>query len=222
MSTTTNHFYGKVLFMRPPVPVTCNKAGANYKSEVAHTTYYPRRAFAEWLHICDAIVDSGGDAIFAFEDQEDAPFLDHEYLRVDEDGNIYAQDSADCLENMSHILTGRVFTANGPWVICCDGNMQVLLPNMLAHRKPELPYYTEILQSLADQAKVSISMEPNPHRWEGLADVTPVGPTIVFTYTQSGHYDEGISTKLPDLAARVSRTPPTLPIFPQTTEFLSN
>ncbi len=41
--------------MRPPVPATVNKAGANYKSEVAHLSYSPRRAYDEWLGICEGI-----------------------------------------------------------------------------------------------------------------------------------------------------------------------
>ena len=47
--------YGDLLVVRPPVPATVNKAGANYKSEVAHLTYSPRRAYDEWLSILDAI-----------------------------------------------------------------------------------------------------------------------------------------------------------------------
>ena len=59
--------YGNLLVVRPPVPATVNKAGANYKSEVAHLEYSPRRAYDEWLSILDAIVACGGDAIVAFE-----------------------------------------------------------------------------------------------------------------------------------------------------------
>ena len=51
--------YGDLLIVRPPVPATCNKAGANYKSEVAHLTYSPRRAYDEWLSILDGIVACG-------------------------------------------------------------------------------------------------------------------------------------------------------------------
>ncbi|HEY1546220.1 MAG TPA: hypothetical protein VGG28_00300, partial [Kofleriaceae bacterium] len=66
--------YGDLLVVRPPVPATCNKAGANYKSEVKHLEYSPRRAYDEWLSILDAIVASGGDAIYQFE-AVDEPFL---------------------------------------------------------------------------------------------------------------------------------------------------
>ncbi|MGE0398326.1 MAG: hypothetical protein AB7T06_16600, partial [Kofleriaceae bacterium] len=68
--------YGELLVVRAPVPATLNKAGANYKSEVMHLEYSPRRAFDEWLSICDAIVACGGDALYQFEELDD-PFLDH-------------------------------------------------------------------------------------------------------------------------------------------------
>ena len=77
--------YGDLLIVRPPVPATCNKAGANYKSEVAHLEYSPRRAYDEWLSILDAIVACGGDAIYELE-AVDEPFLDHPALEVDGDG----------------------------------------------------------------------------------------------------------------------------------------
>src|SRR5688572_23912223 len=79
--------YGSLLVVRPPVPVTVNKAGANYKSEVPHLVYSPRRAYDEWLGICEAILQAGGDAIFDFE-PEDEPFLDQGNLAIAPDGTI--------------------------------------------------------------------------------------------------------------------------------------
>ena len=79
--------YGDLLIVRPPVPATVNKAGANYKSEVTHLEYSPRRAYDEWLSILDAIVACGGDAIYELE-AVDEPFLDHPALEVDGDGTI--------------------------------------------------------------------------------------------------------------------------------------
>jgi len=63
--------YGDLLIVRPPVPATTNKAGANYKSEVTHLDYSPRRAYDEWLQILDAIVACGGDALYQFEAADD-------------------------------------------------------------------------------------------------------------------------------------------------------
>ena len=75
--------YGTLLVVRPPVPATCNKAGANYKSEVTHLEYSPRRAYDEWLSILDAIARCGGDAIYQFEAADD-PYLDHDIgVRLD-------------------------------------------------------------------------------------------------------------------------------------------
>ena len=59
--------YGTLLIVRPPVPATTNKAGANYKSEVAHLDYSPRRAYDEWLSILDGILACGGDALYQLE-----------------------------------------------------------------------------------------------------------------------------------------------------------
>src|SRR5262252_3603166 len=118
--------YGDLLIVRPPVPATVNKAGANYKSEVTHLEYSPRRAYDEWLSILDAIVRSGGDAIYQLEPADD-PFLDHAAREV--------------LGQMSDVLTGRVFAANGPWVTARDKQLRAVMPNMLEHRKAEEAYY---------------------------------------------------------------------------------
>ena len=107
--------YGDLLIVRPPVPATVNKAGANYKSEVTHLEYSPRRAYDEWLSILDAIVACGGDALYQFEAADD-PFLDHDALEVDGDGAIRPAGSREVLGRLDDVMTGRVFAANGPWV----------------------------------------------------------------------------------------------------------
>src|SRR5690606_19491403 len=138
--------YGELLIVRPPVPVTFNKAGANYKSEVAHLEYSPRRAYDEWVSICEAITTAGGDAIFAFE-EVDEPFLDHEELRVTAGGDVCA--GSRVLGRVDAIETGRVFTANGPWVSAVGGRLRAVMPNMLAHRRSEAPYYRQLLAAIA-------------------------------------------------------------------------
>ena len=116
--------YGELLVTRPPVPVTCNKAGANYKSEVPHLEYSPREAYREWLAICDGIIACGGDALFAFEPADD-PFLDIPALHINGDGDISPQGSKEVLGNLDAIETGRVFTANGPWVTVANPTASV-------------------------------------------------------------------------------------------------
>src|SRR5690242_21383777 len=96
--------YGDLLIVRPPVPATCNKAGANYKSEVAHLDYSPRRAYDEWLSILDAIVACGGDAIYQFEPADDR-FLDHRALEVDGAGAIHPAGSRETLGHIDDIMT---------------------------------------------------------------------------------------------------------------------
>jgi hypothetical protein len=186
--------YGSLLIVRAPVPATVNKAGANYKSEVTHLEYSPRRAFDEWLTICDAIVACGGDALYQFEEVDD-PFLDHEALEVDADGNVRVAGSTDVIESLANIMTGRVFAANGPWVTIEDGEMRALMPNMLAHRREEIAYYVDLLGLIAHEAGLRFVFAENPHRWEGMADVATVGDRVVLTYAVPGHYDEGLETK---------------------------
>src|SRR5215467_5657818 len=146
--TTLADVYGDLLIVRPPVPATCNKAGANYKSEVAHLEYSPRRAYDEWLSILDAIRACGGDAIYQFEDV-DTPFLDHAALEVDGGGAIRPAGSREVLGQMSEVMTGRVFAANGPWVTAAPGKLRAVMPNMLAHRQTEAAYYRSLLGALA-------------------------------------------------------------------------
>lgn len=186
--------YGDLLIVRPPVPATCNKAGANYKSEVTHLDYSPRRAYDEWLSILDAIVACGGDAIYQFEAADD-PFLDHAALDVDGDGAIHPAGSREVLGRMDEVMTGRVFAANGPWVSVRDGALRAVMPNMLVHRKAEGPYYREILGELASAAGLALDIADNPHRWEGMADVATVGDRVVLTYAVPGHYDHATTPK---------------------------
>lgn len=186
--------YGDLLIVRPPVPATCNKAGANYKSEVAHLEYSPRRAYDEWLSILDAIVACGGDAIYELE-AADEPFLDHAALEVDGDGTIRPAGSRTVLGKMSDVMTGRVFAANGPWVTRDAGTLRAVMPNMLAHRKAEETYYRSLLGQLAAAAGLELAITDNPHRWEGMADVATVGDRVVLTYAVPGHYDKDTTPK---------------------------
>jgi len=194
MASALPNVYGSLLVVRPPVPATVNKAGANYKSEVAHETYSPRRAYDEWLSICDAIERCGGDALFDFE-AADEPLLGRGDLTVDGDGDIRPDGSSEVLGNMANVQTGRVFTANGPWVVVEGRAMRALMPNMLAHRLAEAPYYRTMLERIADAAGYELTIDENPHRWEGMADIATVGDKVVLTYTVEGHYDEGVGAK---------------------------
>lgn len=189
-----DNVYGNNLIVRPPVPATCNKAGANYKSEVKHLEYAPRRAFDEWLTICEGIVACGGDAIYQFE-AADEPFLDCASLRIDGDGKIYRDAETSPVGSLDAVETGRVFTANGPWVTVADNTVRAVMPNMLAHRKSEAPYYRGLLETLATASGTGLEIRDNPHPWEGMADVAVVGDKVVLTHTVAGHYDEGVGPK---------------------------
>ena len=186
--------YGDLLIVRPPVPATCNKAGANYKSEVTHLTYSPRRAYDEWLSILDAIRACGGDAIYAFEAADD-PFLDRGDLHVDGDGAITPEGSREVLGQIADVMTGRVFAANGPWITKTDRQLSAVMPNMLAHRQAEAPYYRDLLERLAEGSQADLTVRDNPHRWEGMADVATVGDRVVLTYAVPGHYDRDTTPK---------------------------
>ncbi len=212
MADPLKDIYGNLFIVRAPAPATCNKAGANYKSEVTHTEYSPRRAYGEWLSICDAIVACGGDAVFAFE-AEDEPFLDHQSLRVDGGGNIFPEDSRDSVGHLDQVFTGRVFSANGPWVTVNtdgdaphgsggtprgsggNGHLRAVMPKMLAHRGAELSYYETLLADIAQAGDYTLTCIPTPDSWEGMADVAAVGEQVVLTYAVAGHYDQGIEPK---------------------------
>ena len=188
--------HGDLLIVRPPVPATCNKAGANYKSEVTHLAYSPRRAYDEWLSICEAILACGGDALYAFEAVDD-PYLGHDALEVDGDGAIRASGSREVLGTLGEVATGRVFTANGPWVTVADRTVRAVMPHMLPHRRGEAPYYEALLGRIADASGATLEVTANPHRWEGMADVAVVGEQVVLTYAVAGHYDQGLAPKSP-------------------------
>lgn len=194
MSETLANFYGSLLTVRPPVPATVNKAGANYKSEIAHLEYSPRGAYGEWLEICEGIVDFGGDALFDFEPVDD-PFLDAGDLTLAADGAIHPAGSTETLGSIDDVHTGRVFTANGPWVTVRDGALHAVMPRMLAHRREELSYYRQLLERIAEAGGYEPSFETNPHPWEGMADVAAVGDRVVLTYMVAGHYDEDVDAK---------------------------
>lgn len=186
--------YGDLLIVRPPVPATVNKAGANYKSEVTHLEYSPRRAYDEWLSILDAIVACGGDALYQFE-AADEPFLDHPALEVDGAGQIHPAGSREVLGSIDDVMTGRVFAANGPWVTVRDGALRAVMPHMLAHRLAETAYYEALLGELAAAAHLTLDVAANPHRWEGMADIATVGDRVVLTYAVPGHYDHATTPK---------------------------
>ncbi len=188
--STLRDVYGDLLIVRPPVPATTNKAGANYKSEVTHLEYSPRRAYDEWLAILDGIVALGGDAIYQFE-AADEPYLDHDALEVDAQGAIRAAGSTEVLGNLDTVMTGRVFAANGPWVTVQDGRLHAVMPNMLAHRQGEGDYYRTLLRAIDPD----VMLVDNPHRWEGMADVAVVGDRVVLTYAVRGHYDAQTTPK---------------------------
>lgn len=186
--------YGNLLMMRPPVPATCNKAGANYKSEVAHLTYSPQRAYDEWLAIADAILACGGDALYLFEAADEA-FFDQHCLTVNATGDIRGDRSSAVLGNLADVETGRVFAANGPWVTVTTQQLRAVMPNMLAHRQSEASYYRELLARIAAEGNYELALTDNPYRWEGMADVATVGQRVVLTYAVAGHYDEATSPK---------------------------
>ncbi|MEO7732781.1 MAG: hypothetical protein ABIY55_17555 [Kofleriaceae bacterium] len=192
--STLSDVFGSLLIVRPPVPATVNKAGANYKSEVAHLAYSPRRAYDEWLSILDAIVACGGDAIYQFE-AIDEPLLDHEALEVDGEGQIHPRGSREALGRIDDVMTGRVFAANGPWVTVADRTLRAVMPNMLDHRRVEAAYYQDVLGALASAAGLGLELADNPHRWEGMADIAAVGDQVVLTYAVPGHYDQATTPK---------------------------
>jgi hypothetical protein len=192
--TPLSDVYGDLLIVRPPVPATVNKAGANYKSEVAHLEYSPRRAYDEWLSILDAIVACGGDAIYQFE-AADEPLLDRGPLEVTGDGEIRPRGSRETLGRIDEVMTGRVFAANGPWVSVRDGALRAVMPNMLEHRRAEAEYYRDLIRELAQAAGLALEIADNPHRWEGMADIAAVGDQVILTFAVPGHYDEATTPK---------------------------
>jgi hypothetical protein len=194
MTSPLSRVYGNLLVVRPPVPATVNKAGANYKSEVTHLEYSPRRAYDEWLSICEGILACGGDALFDFE-SVDEPLLDRGDLRVEPDGSIHPVGGAALLGRMDEIHTGRVFTANGPWVVASGKTLRGAMPHMLPHRRTEATYYRDLLGRVAALGGYQLDLRDTPGRWEGMADVAVVGDRVVLTYAVPGHYDAGLAAK---------------------------
>jgi hypothetical protein len=188
--------YGNLLVVRAPVPATVNKAGANYKSEVTYLEYSPRRAYDEWVSILEAIAASGGDAIFDWE-PEDERLLGAGDLEVDGDGALRPAGSREILAHLDDVLTGRVFTANGPWVVVEDRRVRAVMPNMLPHRRAEAPYYRRLLEQIAELGGYELEVADDPERWEGMADVAVTGDRVVLTYAVPGNYDAGIAPKSP-------------------------
>lgn len=186
--------HGPLLVVRPPVPATVNKGGANYKSEVTHLEYSPRAAYEEWLAICEGILAFGGDALFDFEEADEA-LLDQGDLHLEADGTLRAQATGKAVGHLREVLTGRVFAANGPWVIVEGRKLRALLPHMLTHRREELDYYRSLLRRIADAGGYELVIGENPHPWEGMADVTVVDERVVLTHTVRGHYDEHTAPK---------------------------
>jgi N-dimethylarginine dimethylaminohydrolase len=188
-------FFGNDFIVRAPVPATVNRGAANYKSEVGHVEYYPRRAYAEWLGILEAIRELGGDAILMLE-PEDEPYLGIEALVLDGDGLVRPLGSTEILEPIDRVMTGRVYAANGPWIVRRDRVLRAVLPNMLEHRRTENAYFELLLWKIAEALDLDLSTTRNPHRWEGLADVAVIGDRAILTYTVRGRYDRGLTEQV--------------------------
>src|SRR5438874_2717654 len=80
--------------------------------------------------------------------------------------------------------------------------------------------YESLLSQLAAAAKLRLDIVPNPHRWEGMADVATVGDRVVLTYAVPGHYDASTSPKSSRssregvaFAADTSNVPPSSRIY---------
>jgi hypothetical protein len=95
------------------------------------------------------------------------------------------------------VQTGRVFAANGPWVVRAGDRLRAVMPHMLPHRRSEGVYYRSLLGRIADAAGLRLEVVDNPHRWEGMADVAAVGEHVILTYAVPGHYDQGLAPKSP-------------------------
>src|SRR5687768_16866097 len=187
MGSPLEHAYGKHFIVRAPIPATVNRGHANFKSEVGHLEFFPRVAYEEWIAILEGIRRLGGDAILDFE-PEDNPFLGHETLVVDGDGYLRPLGSADILAEIEDVMTGRVFAANGPWIVRESSAIRAVLPNMIEHRKEENKYFQQLLWKIAEQARLDLVVADNPNRWEGMADVVPIKESVLLTFTVRGRY----------------------------------
>jgi hypothetical protein len=187
MGSALEHAFGKNFIVRAPVPATLNRGQANFKSEVGHLEFSPRVAYEEWVGILEGIRRLGGDAILEFE-PEDQPFLGHETIVVDGDGYLRPLGSAESLGEIEDVMTGRVFAANGPWIVRESSAIRAVLPNMIEHRKEENKYFQRLLWKIAEQARLDLVVAENPNRWEGMADVVPIKERVLLTFTVRGHY----------------------------------
>ncbi len=86
------------------------------------------------------------------------------------------------------LMTGRVFTNNGPWIVRAGNAIRAVLPNMIEHRKQENAYFQRLLWKIAEQARLDLVVAENPNRWEGMADVVPIKDRVLLTFTVRGHY----------------------------------
>ena len=66
---------------------------------------------------------------------------------------------------------------------------------MLRHRQSEVSYYEKLLGEVAEAANLELELHPNPHRFEGMADIAVVGDRVILTHTVKGRYDEGLEPK---------------------------
>ena len=96
--------------------------------------------------------------------------------------------------------TGRVFTANGPWVVAEDRSLRACMMNMLAHRVPEAQYYRDLLAAIADAGGYELSIVDNPHRWEGMADVAVANVPNPLQSIGKGDQTMKIMTQSPAIA----------------------
>src|SRR6185503_10550721 len=100
--------------------------------------------------------------------------------------------------SLADVQTGRVFTANGPWVVRDgDRRLRAVMQHILPHRRGEAPYYRGLLARIAEAAGADLAVVDNPHRWEGMADVAVCGDRAVLTHAVPGHYDQGMPPKSP-------------------------
>jgi hypothetical protein len=108
-------------------------------------------------------------------------------------------DVRPALGALGDVMTGRVFTANGPWLtVDREGaTLRGAMPNLLAHRQAEAPYYRALAGHLAEAAGLALDLRDTPDRWEGMADVAVVGERVVLTFAVPGHYDAGLTPKSP-------------------------
>ena len=198
--------HGDLLIVRPPVPATVNKAGANYKSEVAHldlrtaprvrrVAVDPRRDRRVRRRRALSSSRRSTSRCSITRRSRSMPTA-----RSDPAG------SREALGTIDAVMTGRVFTANGPWVTRTDGGAA---RGDAAHARAP-PRRGAVLRGAARRSSPPppgsrSRSPPNPHRWEGMADVAAVGDRVILTYAVPGHYDAGTTPKSARSSARGRR-----------------